>query len=41
MAPVATTVVLLIASNIFKYNRNFAWAGLCLLGAVFFLFRAS
>ena len=49
MNPVVTCVLLLICSNVFMtfavyylkepLKLDYLWAGLCLLGAVFFMFR--
>ncbi len=43
MPLIAKTVVLLVFSNIFIMKEpvrlNYLWAGLCLCGAVFFVFR--
>ena len=37
MSPVLSATLLLVASNVFM---TFAWAALCILGAVYFLFRS-
>ena len=43
MKVLAGTTLLLIGSNVFhiRFRWDFAWAFLCLLGAVFFAFRGG
>ncbi|MDA1029366.1 MAG: DMT family protein [Bacteroidetes bacterium] len=52
MSPVVKTILLLICSNVFMtfawyahlkepLKLDFLWAGLCMMGAVYFMFRGS
>jgi uncharacterized protein (DUF486 family) len=44
MNPVPAAILLLIGSNVFIMNKSlkldYLWAALCILGAVYFIFRS-